>query len=98
MKDADEALNHMSRLVTANTQTMGMLSAQAIVLGQFFDAALPQLTIVQRGEVTRSFRQGIEGVLSLTDDVGLSAEFHSVLLQITNSILVALGQKSAACQ
>ena len=98
MKNADEALSDMSRLVTTNTKTMGMLSAQAIVLGQFFDAALPQLTILQRGEVTRSFRQGIEDVLSLTDDVALPADYHSALLQLTNSILVALGQESAARQ
>jgi len=98
MKDADEALNHMSRLVTTNTKTMGMLSAQAIVLGRFFDAALPQLTTLQRGEVIRSFRQGIEETMSLMDDVALPAEYHSALLQLTNSILVALGQESAARQ
>jgi hypothetical protein len=75
-----------------------MLSAQAIVLGKYFDAALPQLTTLQRSEVTRSFRQGIVDVLSLTDDVGLPAEYHSTLLPLTNSILVALGQESAAHQ
>jgi hypothetical protein len=98
MKDADEVLNHMSRLVRTNAKTMGMLSAHAIVLGKFFDAALPQLSTLQRDEVTRSFRQGIEDVLSLMDDVALPAEYHSALLQLTNAILGALGQGSAARQ
>ncbi|SFU25908.1 hypothetical protein [Paraburkholderia aspalathi] len=93
-----ETLNHMSRLVTANTKTIGMLGARAMVLGKFFDAALPQLTTLQRGEVIRSFRHGIEDAMSLMDDVALSAEYHSALLQITNSILAALGQESAARQ
>ena len=98
MEDADEALNHMSRLVTANTKTMSVLGARAMVLGNFFDAALPQLTALQRGEVARSFRHGIEDFMSLMDDVALPAEYHSALLQLTNTILAALGHESTTRQ
>ncbi|MGF7000519.1 hypothetical protein [Paraburkholderia sp. GAS32] len=95
MKDSDEVLNHMSRLVTDNTKIISVLGARVMVLGKFFDAALPQLTSLQRGEVTRSFRQGIEDILSLMDDVALPAEYYPALLDLTNTILAALGQKSA---
>ena len=95
MKNSDDVLNHMSRLVTGNTKTISVLGARAMVLNKFFDAALPQLTSLQRGEVTRSFRQGIEDILSLMDDVALPAEYYPALLDLTNTILAALGQKSA---
>jgi hypothetical protein len=50
---------------------------------------------LQRVEVTRSFRQGIEEAMSLMDDVALPAEYHSALLELTKVILAALGQESA---
>ena len=61
-----------------------------MVLGTFLDAALPQLTTLQRVEVARSFRQGIEDAMSHMDDVALPAEYHSALLERTNTILAAL--------
>lgn len=66
-----------------------------MVFGRFFDAVLPHLTTSQRIEITRSFRQGIEGTLSAMDDVALPADYHSALLELTNSILAALGRESA---
>lgn len=47
---------------------------------------------------TRSFRQGIEDVLSLMDDVVLPAEYHSALLELTNAIFATLGQTSGRHQ
>ncbi len=98
MDNANEVLSQMSKLVTAHTKTMGALGARTMVLGKFFDVVLPHLTTLQRVEVSRSFRQGIEDAMSLMDDVALPAEYHSALLELTNTILAALGQKSAARQ
>jgi hypothetical protein len=66
-----------------------------MVLGKFLEVVLPHLTTLQCAEVTRSFRQGIEDVLSLTDDAVLPAEYHSALLDLTYAILAALDQESA---
>ena len=82
-------------LVTGTTRTVGMPGARAMVLGKSFDAALPRLTTLQRAEVTRSFRHGIEDALSCMDDVPVSAKYHSTLLQLANAILDALDGESA---
>jgi hypothetical protein len=93
-----DALGKMSEVVTANTKAVSFLGARAMVLGKFLEAALPQLTPLQRVEITRSFRQGIEDALSLMDDVALPAEYHSALLELTNSILAALSREPAGRQ
>ncbi|CAN0627915.1 conserved protein of unknown function [Burkholderia multivorans] len=91
MNDAHGDLGGMRGLITTNTRIMGELGARALVLGKFLEAALPCLTAAQRDEVRRSFRQGVEDVMSLMDDVQLPAEYHSTLLAVTNSILAQLG-------
>jgi hypothetical protein len=93
LNDTDKVLDQVVELVAANTKKMGALGARALVLGKFFEAALPSLTTSQRVEITRSFRQGIEDALAMTDDVALPAEYHSALLELTNAILTALGQQ-----
>jgi len=93
LDNTDEVLGEMAGIVTANTKTVSMLGARAMVLGKFLEAALPQFTTLQRAEVTRSFRQGIEDVMSCMDDLPLPAEYHSALLELTNTILAALGQE-----
>lgn len=95
MDQTDALLGRMAGVVTANTKTMSTLGARAMVLGRFLEAVLPHLTPLQRAEVNWSFRQGIEEVLSLMDDVALPAEYHSALLELTNAILAALGHGSA---
>jgi len=85
----------MVGLVADNTKTVSILGARTMVLGKFFDAALPHLMPLQRASVTRSFRQGIEDAMARMDDVALPAEYHSTLLQLTNTILAALGRESA---
>ncbi len=69
MTDAHGELGGMRGLITTNTRIMGELGARALVLGKFLEAALPCLTAVQRDEVRRSFRQGVEDVMSLMDEV-----------------------------
>ena len=65
-----------------------------MVWGTFLHAVMPHLGASQCVEITRSFRQGIEGAMGLMDDVALSAEYHSALLELTNTILEKLGQVS----
>jgi hypothetical protein len=69
-----------------------------MVLGKILEAVSPLLATLQRVEVTRSFRQGIEEAMSLMDDVALPAEYHSALLELTKVILAALGQESTRRQ
>ncbi|CAB3810088.1 hypothetical protein LMG28614_07199 [Paraburkholderia ultramafica] len=95
MDNVNDALEQMNRVVTANTKTMSVLGARAMVLGKFLNAVLPQLAMVQRTETTESFRQGIEETLSLMDDVRVPADYHSALLELTNTILATLGHASA---
>ncbi|MCP2091848.1 UNVERIFIED_ORG: hypothetical protein J2Y81_007954 [Paraburkholderia sediminicola] len=95
MNDANEVLGKMTGLVTANAKITSMLGARAMVLGKFLEAALPHLTTLQHVEIARSFRRGVEDAMSLMDDVVLPAEYHSALLQLTNTILATLGQGSA---
>lgn len=98
MNTTNKVLGQVIELMAANTKQMGVLGARAMVMGKFIDAVLPHLTTLQRAEVTRSFRQGIEEALSLMDDVALPAEYHSALLELTNAILATLGQGPARRQ
>jgi hypothetical protein len=69
MNNDNEVLNQMSKLVTVNTKTISSLGARANVLGKFFSAVLPHLTTLQCAEITKSFRQGIEDIVSPMGDV-----------------------------
>jgi hypothetical protein len=93
LNDATDSLGKMREVVAANTKTVSFFGARAMVFGKFFDAVLPHLTLLQRVEIIRSFRQGIEDTLSAMDDVALPAEYHSALLGLTNTILAALDQE-----
>jgi hypothetical protein len=95
MNDSDELLSRMSRLVTANTKTASILGARSMVLSKFLDAALPQLTNLQRGEIGQIFLQVIEDSVSSLDDMPLAADYHRAMLELTHAILTALGQGSA---
>jgi hypothetical protein len=99
LDDANHALiEHMSKIVAINTRTISALGARAMVLGKFLDAVLPRLTTAQRAETAESFRHGIEGTMSLMDDVPLPVEYHSELLELTNTILAKLGHGSSKCR
>jgi hypothetical protein len=93
LNNTDDVLAQVVELMAANTKKMGALGARAMVLGKFLEAVLPHLTTLQRIEITGAFRQGIEEAMSLMDDVALPAEYHSALLDLTNAILAALGQR-----
>jgi hypothetical protein len=44
LNNTDEVLGKMAGIMTTNTKTVSMLGARSMVLGAFFDAALPYLT------------------------------------------------------
>lgn len=99
LDDANDALiEHLSKIVTVNTRTISTLGARAMVLGKFLDAVLPRLTTVQRAETAKSFRHGIEETMSLMDEVLVPVEYHSELLELTNTILANLGHGSSKCR
>jgi hypothetical protein len=86
MNNPGEVLGQMSKVVTTNTKTMGVLASRAMVLGKPFAS--------QCVEISRSFRRGIEDAKSLMDDVALRAEYHSALLELTNTILGSLKESA----
>jgi hypothetical protein len=92
LNNATDLLGRISGVLTANTRAVSVLGARAMVLGRFLEAVLPHLTLSQRAEVARSFRNGIEDAMAQTDDVALPAEYHSTLLEVTNAILAAVRQ------
>jgi hypothetical protein len=93
LNDATVVLRRISELATANKKTAAVLGARAVVLGTFLEAVLPCLTTLQRAEVARSFRQGIEDAMSLMDDVAMPVEYHSTLLELTNAILASSARR-----
>jgi hypothetical protein len=90
-KNANDALGSMARAVNANSRAVSLLGARAIALSKFLEAVLPQLTATQRTAAIMPFRCGVEDAMSHMDNVVLPAEFHSALLEITNTILAGLG-------
>ncbi len=98
MNNVDEALVQMSKLIITHTKSMGVLGGRTMVLGTFLDVVISHLTTSQCVEVCKSFRKGIEDAMTLMDDVPLPAEYHSALLELTNSIVAKLNQGSAAPQ
>jgi hypothetical protein len=87
LNNTDDVLGQVVELMAANTNKVGVPGEQAMVLGKFLEAVLPHLTTLQRIEgVTRSFRRGIEEALSWMHDVALPVEYHSALLELTNTV------------
>ncbi|MFM0618170.1 hypothetical protein PQR37_29365 [Paraburkholderia nemoris] len=96
MKNTNALLKSLTTLVASNSETISSFGAQIVVMGNFLDATFPHLTAVQCAKITKSFRHEIEKTMSLMDDVPLPAEYHSMLLAQTNSLLNMLHARSAA--
>jgi hypothetical protein len=93
MNTADEVLHLAREMVARNTHTLSVIGARSIVLTKFLDAVLPYLTTSQSVIVSHSFRQGIDEVLALLDDVPVPPEHLATLLEMTSSIQNALNGK-----
>ena len=83
-------------LVASNAHVISRFGGRLAVLYQFIEAALAELGPTQRPRVARLFRQRVEDVLSLTDDVEMPAEYHRALLEQTNVLLARLERQDAA--
>jgi hypothetical protein len=86
----DNKLVRAPELAADGSTKIAVLGARALVLSQFHAAAWPYLTAQQRVVISQSFREGIEDAMASMDDVGLPAEFHAALLELTNTILSTL--------
>lgn len=78
--------------LASNSEAMSRFGGRLAVMCKFVDAALPQLSGEQRKEVAVRFRQGIESLMSFTDDIAMPAEYHEALLAQTNVLLIALNR------
>jgi len=86
-------LNSLDVVNEHSEKTMALaacLGARVVVMTTLIDAMFPHLSVSQRLEVSRSFRLGVENVMSLTDDRIMPEEFHAALLEQTNVFLAAL--------
>lgn len=88
-----DQLQKYQQIIGSNAHTIARFGGRLAVLYNFVDAVLPQLDPTQRAEVLRHFRHGVEGVMSLTDDVQMHAEYHAALLEQTNALLNVLEMK-----
>jgi hypothetical protein len=93
---ADELLKSVELLAESNGQAVMRFGARMVVFCKFVEAVLPQLSAAQRATVIKQFRQGVEEVLSCTDDVAVPAAYHATLLEQTNVLLTALEAEGAA--
>jgi len=95
MHDADGFLTSMSKLAAHNTLVSASVSARALVLGKFLEVAMSQLTAAQCRDITPAFKQGIEDIMTMMDDMALPQAFHSEFLSLTNTIIDKLGHRHA---
>jgi hypothetical protein len=86
----------MSKLTTHSTEISTTLGARALVLGAFAEAAIPALTNAQCNSVSEIFKRAIEDIMAMMDDVSLPGQFHSTLLDLTNSLLATLRQQQTS--
>ncbi|TKC81313.1 hypothetical protein FAZ69_28715 [Trinickia terrae] len=89
------ALEELAALAKKNTVNLSNLAAKSVACQKFIEAALPYLTAAQSVEISRAFREKIEDVMALMDDVALPAEYHSTLLEKTNELLDSLAARRA---
>ncbi len=86
-------LQAVEALFKANGAMLSEYGGRAVALLRFVEAVTPVLNAQQRLEVERRFRLEIEKVLSLTDDVLMPSEYHTALLNQTNSLLKLLSTR-----
>jgi len=90
-----EELETCKLVMSSSSEAVSRLGGRLTVLYQFVGAALPQLSAIQRIEISRCFRTGIEDVLSHTEDIVLPAEYHEALVEQTHILLSALATRNA---
>ncbi|WP_426400812.1 hypothetical protein ACN9M1_27105 (plasmid) [Ralstonia sp. R-29] len=78
------------RMIASNAEAISRFGGRLAVLYKFTTAVMSQLDPVQRMEIAKRLRAGVDDVLSLTDDIALPNEYHNALLEQTNILLNAL--------
>jgi hypothetical protein len=91
--NADQLLGSLERLTLSNSEAVLRFGARFVVLCKFVDAVLPQLSVRQRQRIVPLFRQGVEDVMSRTDDIIVPVTYYATLLEQTNILLDALEKK-----
>jgi len=94
--DFDRLFASMSKITAYNTEVSASVSARALVLGKFTEVAMSLLTTGQCLEIEPAFREAIEEIMGMADDVALPQAFHSELLSMTNEIIESLNNRSGA--
>ena len=77
-------------LAKTNSDAAASFGARVVILSQFVEATLPELSPAQRREITRRFRQRVEDVLAYGDDIVMPPGYHAALLGQANVLLKAL--------
>lgn len=93
-KASDDALlDAIATLSQTNGMSVVQHGARLAVIGELLVSLLVHMPASMRADIVKSFRQRVEGLMSLSDDMRLPGEFHAALLTEVNRYLNAL-QKS----
>ena len=92
---ADPLTGTSGGAVQQNSEAVARFGARLAVLCKFVDAVLPQLAADQCLRIDSSFRQGIEELLSRTEDIVTPLAYHTTLMEQTNVMLAALAQRGS---
>lgn len=92
--DMEKVLDACGDRIRECDEALARIGARMVVLCKFVDAVLPQLRQTQCRQIARTFREGIEDVLSRTDDIAVPRAYHTTLLEQINVLLTAIERKA----
>ena len=91
---ADRLTDVATSAAQQSSDAVARFGARLAVLCKFVDAVLPQLAADQCQQIDVSFRQGIDELLSRTEDIVTPVTYHTTLMEQANVMLAALSQRS----
>lgn len=91
---ADQLIDTLVSTEQQSSEAVSRFGARLAVLCKFVDAVLPQLTADQCRQIDLSFRQGVEDLISRTEDIVTPVTYHTTLLEQTNVLLIVLAKRS----
>ena len=92
--DMEKILDVCEDRMRESGDALSRVGARMVVLCKFVDAVLPELSKSQCKQIARSFREGIEDLLSRTDDIAVPRAYHTTLLEQINVLLTAIERKA----
>ncbi|TKC87296.1 hypothetical protein FAZ69_18365 [Trinickia terrae] len=88
----------LKQTMAVNAERVARMGAQVVVMSKLLDATLPHLTPLQRVEIEKAFRDGIEDAMACADDIAMPGQYHVTLLELTNLFLATLNaDRQDAC-